>query len=97
MSWIIGGPGSDVSVPPAQCQPVRLAASTPLDSIQTCTCNGLCSLFSIADNLHGLQRGITLEGDTTTDDLQTWSTSGCPLAKFLLSSTAKAGMETSAV
>ncbi|KAH8903518.1 HET-domain-containing protein [Coniochaeta sp. PMI_546] len=96
MSWIIGGPGSDVSVPPAQCQPVRLAASTPLDSIQACTCNGLCSLFSIADNLHGLQRGITLEGDTTTEDLQTWSTTGCPLAKFLLSSTAKAGMEMSA-
>ena len=97
MSWVIGGPVPGNSLPSQDSLPLRLTASTSLDYVRPCSCNGLCSLLSIADNVYELQLGKTLEGDATVEDVRAWLAAGCPLAKFLLSDTVGAGMETSAV
>jgi hypothetical protein len=87
------GPSSLNSLPPGERQPVSyLASNSP-----NCSCNGLCDLFAVEENLRVLESGNTLEGDTTIQDLEVWSSAGCPLAAFLLSSTAGADFEHASV
>ena len=83
--------------PPGKRQPIRLIASASPENVPSCACNGLCALFAAEENLRGLESGNVLESDTTIQALEAWSSSGCPLAKFLLSSTIKAGIEVGSV